>query len=114
MIRRSHLTSLQASSAGLSNLLDVEHKQKRLNSRSNTSRHSRFGTTVSVLSGSNRFVQSRQSAITATGDQSMDIGKRKVYKKAKDQVSKVMVVFCVDGRRTILVKPFLAPPHEGI
>lgn len=65
----------------------MESKQKRLNSRSNTSRHSRFGTTVSVLSGSNRFVQSRQSAITATGDQSMDVGKKKVFKRAKDQVS---------------------------
>ncbi|EOQ99643.1 hypothetical protein E3P92_01291 [Wallemia ichthyophaga] len=87
-IRADELTldPVKASSAGLSNLLDIENKQKRLNNRSNTSRHSRFGTTVSVLSGDNRFVQSRQSAITPSGgEQSMDIGKKKVFKRSKDQ-----------------------------
>ncbi|KAJ9122390.1 hypothetical protein QFC22_001812 [Naganishia vaughanmartiniae] len=48
----------------LTKLLDHEESFKRSASRTGTSRHSRFGTTISIMSGANRYILHKQKAVS--------------------------------------------------
>ncbi|KAG8990291.1 Topoisomerase 1-associated factor 1 [Tulasnella sp. JGI-2019a] len=69
----------------LRNLLAGEAKKKREDQKFAPTRHSRFGTTVVVQQGNEKFVMHRQSALTADTSKVMDLTKKKVTKGAKQQ-----------------------------
>ncbi|KDQ07544.1 hypothetical protein BOTBODRAFT_192367 [Botryobasidium botryosum FD-172 SS1] len=66
-------------------LLVSEEKSKRDSLRNASSRHSRFGTTISVRSGKDSYILHRQQALTADASTIMDLTKKRVTKKAKKQ-----------------------------
>jgi replication fork protection complex subunit Tof1/Swi1 len=97
---------LQVRSDKLSNLLEAEKKLKVLDNRKSTTRHSRFGTTVSLTTvrltivekdisacwhlppsqGSRRFNLHRQAAVAIDASKLIDANKKAKYKKARRDV----------------------------
>ncbi|KAK4685899.1 replication fork protection complex subunit TIMELESS/Tof1/Swi1, partial [Tremellales sp. Uapishka_1] len=71
----------------LKKLLDLETRKKTLHSRSSTSRHSRFGTTVSVKAGNQKVILHKQNAIKIETGKILDDFKRKRMGKVKKVVS---------------------------
>ncbi|KAG8868501.1 Topoisomerase 1-associated factor 1, partial [Tulasnella sp. 331] len=69
----------------LRNLLAGEAKKKREDQKFAPTRHSRFGTTVVVQQGDEKFIMHRQAALTADTSKVMDLTKKKVTKGAKRQ-----------------------------
>ncbi|ORY33101.1 timeless protein-domain-containing protein [Naematelia encephala] len=67
----------------LTKLLDVEQRQKALKSRVGMTRHSRFGTTVSVKAGDQKIILHKQNAVAANAGQILDDIKRKRAGKLK-------------------------------
>jgi replication fork protection complex subunit Tof1/Swi1 len=87
----------QAPMDKLAKLLDLETRQKSLQSRQGTTRHSRFGTTVSVQAvrglsgdadnqGDQKLVLHRQNAINFDAGKLLDQGKKKKAGRAKKAV----------------------------
>lgn len=71
----------------LGKLLDAEISRKRMESRRGVTRHSRFGTTVVIEQGKDRFVMHKQASVasaTLNPGQLMDQAKRKKAVKIKD------------------------------
>lgn len=70
--------SNEASSSGaLSKLLEEEERGKQQSKRTVTSRHSRFGTTLSIYNGKQRYILHKQSSITTSAGQVIDGIKKK-------------------------------------
>ncbi|AAW44173.2 conserved hypothetical protein [Cryptococcus deneoformans JEC21] len=67
----------------LARLLEKEKKQKALNSRVGSTRHSRFGTTITVKTAEQRVVLHRQTAIIENPGKILDMTKRKKAVVAK-------------------------------
>ena len=68
-------------------LLDFEAKRKRAIQRNATSRHSRFGTTISIKAGEESMILHSQDAIKKEARVIVDGTKRRKYLKAKTLVS---------------------------
>ncbi|KAE8543703.1 topoisomerase 1-associated factor 1 [Cryptococcus gattii VGV] len=68
---------------GLAKLLEKEKKQKALNSRVGSTRHSRFGTTITVKTAEQRVVLHRQTAIIENPGKILDMTKKKKAVAAK-------------------------------
>ncbi|KIY30807.1 topoisomerase 1-associated factor 1 [Cryptococcus gattii E566] len=68
---------------GLAKLLEKENKQKALNSRVGSTRHSRFGTTITVKTAEQRVVLHRQTAIIENPGKILDMTKKKKAVAAK-------------------------------
>ncbi|KAG8920724.1 Topoisomerase 1-associated factor 1 [Tulasnella sp. 418] len=77
------LNQRQKTKEDLKNLLDVEAKSKREDRKHSSSRHSRFGTTITVKSGNEQFIMHSQQALTADTTSVMDMAKKKVTKRVK-------------------------------
>ncbi|KIR40249.1 topoisomerase 1-associated factor 1 [Cryptococcus deuterogattii 99/473] len=67
----------------LAKLLEKEKKQKALNSRVGSTRHSRFGTTIAVKTAEQRVVLHRQTAIIEDPGTILDMTKKKKAVAAK-------------------------------
>ncbi|OXG18463.1 topoisomerase 1-associated factor 1, partial [Cryptococcus neoformans Tu259-1] len=67
----------------LAKLLEKEKKQKALNSRVGSTRHSRFGTTITVKTAEQRVVLHRQTAIIENPGKILDMTKKKKAVAAK-------------------------------
>ncbi|KAJ9100538.1 hypothetical protein QFC21_003581 [Naganishia friedmannii] len=75
----------------LTKFLDHEESFKRSASRTGTSRHSRFGTTISIMSGANRYILHKQKAVSNPVGGVIDSLKRKraihhANKKRRDEL----------------------------
>lgn len=68
-------------------LLALEEKRKRNVQRNAASRHSRFGTTISVKAGEESMVLHSQEAITREARDIVDATKKRKHQKAKKLVS---------------------------
>lgn len=82
---------MQAVRDSLTSLLEIENLKHQTHLRNSSSRHSRFGTTVSVHTGgdaSRKVVLHRSGAITGDAGVQMDLGKKRgVRGKVKKNVS---------------------------
>lgn len=71
----------------LAALLENEDAAKRREARKGASRHSRFGTTLSVETGGKRYHIHQQSAITAPIEKALDVKKKLTKRGRHDKVS---------------------------
>ncbi|KAG8738044.1 Topoisomerase 1-associated factor 1 [Ceratobasidium sp. 414] len=62
-------------------LLEREKREKRMSKRSTPTRHSRFGTTITLKTDKQHYVLHRQEAITADPSEMIDMVKKKRAKK---------------------------------
>ncbi|KAI5453378.1 Topoisomerase 1-associated factor 1 [Naganishia albida] len=77
----------------LTKLLDHESSYKRTVQRTGTSRHSRFGTTISISDGSNKYILHKQKAISNSAGGVIDSLKRRralhpSHKKQRDELGR--------------------------
>lgn len=86
IIRRSEQVNRAIRSDKLSQLLQAETIRKRLETRKGATRHSRFGTTLTIENGKDRVVLHRQAAVATAHVNPgglMDVGRKGKSKKAK-------------------------------
>lgn len=83
------VANLQAPMENLVKLLEEENLAKARKGKHNT-RHSRFGTTITVRTGSQKVILHSQSAITASAGKLLDESKRRTATKIK-KVDELMV-----------------------
>ncbi|KAF8333073.1 timeless protein-domain-containing protein [Cantharellus anzutake] len=67
----------------LSNLLQLEQRNRSDELRGISSRHSRFGTTVAINSGKDTFVMHKQKSLFSDTTSVMDMSKKKIKHKTK-------------------------------
>ncbi|KAJ9108278.1 hypothetical protein QFC19_002526 [Naganishia cerealis] len=89
----------------LTRLLDHEESYKRSALRTGTSRHSRFGTTISIMSGANRYILHKQKAVSGSVGGVIDSIKKKraihhANKKQRDELGSGMEL-TVDAMRVL-------------
>ncbi|KAG0150956.1 hypothetical protein CROQUDRAFT_130388 [Cronartium quercuum f. sp. fusiforme G11] len=77
------VSTLSTSARKLENLLAEEEREKRRQARKAPTRHSRFGTTISVHTGDRKYNLHRQSDITAPVEQALDSGKKQKRKSIR-------------------------------
>jgi replication fork protection complex subunit Tof1/Swi1 len=77
----------------LTKLLDIENQRKRNVQRNAASRHSRFGTTISVKAGQEVMVLHSHEAITKEARDIVDGKKKSKHRKAKTLVV-TRVIIC--------------------
>lgn len=70
-------------------LLELEEQRKRAIHRNAASRHSRFGTTISVKAGQESMILHSQDGIRKEARDIVDGTKKKKYIKAKTLVSSI-------------------------
>jgi replication fork protection complex subunit Tof1/Swi1 len=87
LVRRGQDASKVIREEKLSKLLESELSRKRMDSRRGVTRHSRFGTTVVIEQGKDRFVMHKQASVanaTLNPGALMDQAKKKKAVKVKD------------------------------
>lgn len=87
LVRRGQDASKVIREEKLGKLLDAEVNRKRMESRRGVTRHSRFGTTVVIEQGKDRFVMHKQASVanaTLNPGMLMDQAKKKRAVKIKD------------------------------
>ncbi|MBW0466958.1 hypothetical protein O181_006673 [Austropuccinia psidii MF-1] len=88
------LTTMTSSSKKLENLLLAEQQARKAKARKGATRHSRFGTTLTVKAGEKKFHLHNQSAITTPVEVALD-----ARKKQKNKTPRLVNEF---GRPTVL------------
>lgn len=81
----------EASADNLAKMLDDEERERRLQIRARSTRHSRFGTTLQLRAGNDRYVLHKQNAISRSAGNVIDGIKktRAVRTKKQDELAQV-------------------------
>lgn len=75
----------EAGVSDLAKMLDEEERERRAQARARSTRHSRFGTTLQLRAGTDRYVLHKQNAITKSAGTVIDGIKKKRAIKTKKQ-----------------------------
>ncbi|KAI8459459.1 timeless protein-domain-containing protein [Phakopsora pachyrhizi] len=76
-------STMRTSDKKLANLLENEDRERKAKARKSNTRHSRFGTTLSVHTGDRKFNFHNQSAITTPVELAIDSRKRQKQKSSR-------------------------------